>query len=184
MLPTLQPGERFIVEFVSPDFPARVPHDVGDVVVFHPPGNTAELYVHRMVAKGGDRIDTSGADVLINGKALPRQVLCTRRAEDDDWREDTISSETNNGRRYATTNHEEPVLAAVEGFDVPEGDFYVMGDARDNANDSRVQGPIPDAHFAGRVLYILWSSDWRRIGRSLTGDVPVAREDYCAAGAK
>jgi len=56
---------------------------------------------------------------------------------------------------------------------IPSGTLFVLGDNRDDSNDSRFMGPVPIARVKGRARVLYWSSDstgrvrWERIGRRL-----------------
>jgi signal peptidase I len=54
-------------------------------------------------------------------------------------------------------------------FTVPSGEFFMMGDNRDNSNDSRYWGTLPMDLIKGRAMFIYWSWDGRRIGRDGIG---------------
>lgn len=125
-------------DFIAVDTRYREPA-IGDVIVFHPPTDPEGSYVKRVAAIGGDRIAIQNGDVVINGVV-----------------EDKLFVPADSRRREYSVS-----MAARQ---VPEGSFFVLGDLRDNSNDSRFWGTVPDDNLVGKVTYIWYSSNAKRIG--------------------
>jgi signal peptidase I len=129
MLPTLQIGDRILVDKLSYDF-----HSVhrGDIIVFRkPPTDVGSPTIHdlvkRVIGLPGDRISAVDGHVYINGKRLYEPYLPAS----------------------ALTYHLTPQI-------VPKGDVFVMGDNRENSYDSRYFGPISEKLIVGRVVLIFY----------------------------
>ncbi len=162
-------GQKWIsccpVEFpgrvVLPDSPQR-----GDVAVFKLPTNTEVDYIKRVIGLPGDRIQMKFGVLYINGAAIPKVPV-----------EDYIDREAQgvgggrpiqqyqetlpNGVKYLVLD-EVPngsVDNTVE-YVVPEGHYFMMGDNRDNSQDSRFQdevGYVPIENYVGRADIIFFS---------------------------
>lgn len=167
MLPTLQPGDRVIVEKLSYRFgdPERQ-----DVVVFArdvfdeppdvpwhedarnfmrellglPTGNEQD-YIKRIVALAGDTVRYAGKPrrLYVNGKPVNEPYIFGRT----DDASGTIAEA--DCRRLK-------MQKAAEGCLVPEGKVFVMGDHRSNSEDSRLIGPIDEDKIVGHAFVVLW----------------------------
>jgi signal peptidase I len=140
MLPTLQIGDRIIVDKLSYHL-----HGVhrGDVVVFRRPAleeqNYADL-VKRVVGLPGETISSSGGQVYINGKVLS-----------EPWLPSGPNSTTGVLQPDA-----HPQFNLPGPVTIPAGDYFVMGDNRTSSQDSRFFGPIPQSLIVGRAVAVVW----------------------------
>jgi signal peptidase I len=137
MLPTLEVGDRLIVEKVSYRFEAP---ERGDIVVFEPPLSatagfrTGNAFIKRVVGLPGERIDIRSGKVFIDGRALDEPyVLEAPRYPDPEW--DSLG---------------------MPGGLIPGGAVFVMGDNRNNSQDSHVWGPLPIANIIGQTVFRFW----------------------------
>ncbi len=141
MEPTLQIGDRIVVDKLSYDFHGV---DRGNIIVFSTPPNedcagppVADL-VKRVIGLPGETISLSGGNVYINGKLL-----------DQSWLPASEQGKTYPGPSGAG-------YALHHPFRVPQGDVFVMGDNRMLSCDSRYWGPIKESTIVGKVDVRIW----------------------------
>lgn len=147
----------------------------GDIAVFRYPEDTSIDYIKRIVGLPGDRIRYEDKILYVNDVKMDQQYLgeyigvgmglgmtgASLRLEHLDGVDHQILVQ--NRRRIR------------EGeFMVPEGYDFAMGDNRDNSNDSRFWGPVPDKNLVGKafMIWMSWDSassgiSWSRIGTRL-----------------
>jgi signal peptidase I len=150
MEPAVQVGDHLIADMRA--WHRRDPQR-GDLVIFRHPENPAILVLDRVIGLPGERIDLQDKRVYIDGRPI-----------EDRWATHSDS------RTYSGSPFYPPLVVARDQFGplvIPEGAVFVMGDNRDNSRDSRFLGPIDRSLLIGRPLYIYWSRDRDRIGRSL-----------------
>ena len=136
----------------------------GDVAVFrHPPSNRDD-FIKRVVGMPGDRVQMIDGRLYLNGTVVPR-----RRIEDHvsrDFRgsvrrvaqyEETLP----NGKTYTIRESQGDRGPAdnTREFVVPPGNYFAVGDNRDDSNDSRSWGFVPFENFVGRAEIIFFSTD-------------------------
>lgn len=162
----------------------RVPPKRGDVVVFRHPVQDSD-FIKRVIGLPGDRIQMTNGAVHINGapvaleaapdfvegyrKQGPLQLYptCSNRPVDEGgtcvkerWVE-TLPG----GQRHQILNVRDGAFADnTEIFEVPEGHYFMLGDSRDNSNDSRYPqsngglGFVPQENLIGKARWVLFSS--------------------------
>jgi signal peptidase I len=147
----------------------------GDVLVFRFPLDHSVNFIKRVVGLPGDRVEYRNKQLFINGRPVPqaedggfeyresdqRQIQAARLREQLDGAEHEILLD---GVRRST----------YMDFNVPPGQYFVMGDNRDHSNDSRYWGFVPEANIVGKAFLIWFSWDgtrggvaWKRIGMSV-----------------
>lgn len=132
----------------------------GDLVLFRYPGNPETVYIKRVIGLPGDVIQSSGHELAINGKAVKHTLIAAMARADDT--EDTaldVYEETIAGRSYRIALLKAPPESQPFEAKVPAGHYFVMGDNRDNSNDSRYWGFLPETSLVGRPVVIWWSMD-------------------------
>jgi signal peptidase I len=130
MLPTLETGDRLVIEKVSYHFhqPQR-----GDIVVFQPPpqlqlqGYTKDqAFIKRVMATSGEVIAVVNGVVYLNNQPLAENYI------------------------YESPHYN------LEPVRVPESTLFVMGDNRNNSNDSHIWGFLPQENVIGRAIFCFW----------------------------
>jgi signal peptidase I len=135
----------------------------GDIVVFKLPADNSTDYIKRVIGLPGDRIQVTGGILSINGKPVPREqeppyieIFAGTEHRVAQYRE-TLP----NGVSYNVLDREPAGnLDNTEVFVVPEGHFFMMGDNRDNSDDSRAGvGYVPLENLVGKSQIIFFSTD-------------------------
>ena len=157
MLPGLKVGDFILVKKFTygikvnrtgPPIAFGKDPELGDVVVFIPP-HDHRPFVKRLIGKPGDRITYINKKIYVNGKPINQKLL----SEKDNLR---IYEELLNDR----TIQIQQITSRInypEEWEVPKGMYFVVGDNRDNSNDSGYWGFVPRENFMGTAGYI-WMS--------------------------
>lgn len=190
MLPTLEVGDLILVNKYQ--YGIRLPvinkkiieigePQRGDVMVFKYPENPSLDYIKRVVGVPGDTVTYKNKRLSVNGSPV------SYAPQPDYLDEETLSysqqftEKLGDGTHRILTNarapayvphphdfpHRENCSYDSEGFicKVPAGQYFMMGDNRDNSLDSRYWGFVPDQNIVGRAFFIwLNLGDLSRIG--------------------
>ncbi len=155
MVPTLEVGQRVLVDRVSYRFGDP---DPGDIVVFKPPRGADQQacgtdaydqgsqpcprptpqrsntnFIKRVVAVGGDRVSIDRGHVVVNGRVQKEPYI--------------------NPRSPCRGNE---ICNLPQAITIPNGFYFMMGDNRGESEDSRVWGPIPKKWMVGKAFVTYW----------------------------
>lgn len=170
MNPTLIQGDRVVVNKLA--YSLRVPFTLielarwaspqrGDVITFDSPRDELNL-IKRVVAVGGDKIEMHDNVLNINGKVVERVLVNSARVVPTEIGpiNAEISRETNGAVSYEVARLPKANFSReFEEVLVPEGHVMVMGDSRDNSNDSRFIGFIDVHRITGQATRVALSHD-------------------------
>ncbi len=170
MNPTLIQGDRVGVNKVA--YSLRVPFTLhhlvrwgaperGDVITFDSPLDEVNL-IKRVVAIAGDTVEMRDNTVLINGQAVQRKLIETSRLIPSEmgplnaeiWQEQ-LGQKTYESAKLVELNR----FKDFDAVQVPAGHILVLGDSRDNSNDSRFIGFIDVNRITGRAERVVMSHD-------------------------
>ncbi len=152
--------------------------DRGDVVVFRPPHHPDQDWIKRVVGLPGDTIAYSDHRVTVNGKPVAYRKIgrYIGKGRGQDMTGATLSAEALPGRTHPVLWREDiPFMMQGDGeWVVPEGSYFVMGDNRDNSEDSRFWGVLPETNLRGKafLIWMHWDSsaggvDFSRMGSQI-----------------
>ena len=190
MVPTLLVGDFILVNkyeyglrlpIVNTKVTDGKPLSRGDVVVFRYPKDESVDYIKRVIGLPGDTVAYEDKKLTINGKPVPETPL------PDYFDDERIGyakqfEEDLDGRKNRILNNPAvpPFIVGAEDFPyrdnckydargvtckVPPGNYFMMGDNRDNSADSRYWGFAPDKNIVGRAFFIWMNfSNLKRIG--------------------
>lgn len=140
---------------------ARTP-ERGDVVVFRPPPEPDRDFIKRVIGMPGDRIQVNEGVLYINGTAVERELVgptnaCPREGESS-FEALAYRETLPNGVSYITCDGGMTELDNTRVFVVPEHNYFMMGDDRDNSDDSRRSvGYVPFDNLVGPAQFVVAS---------------------------
>jgi len=151
--------------FTDIRFPAVRSVNRGEIVAFHYPRNPSVLFVKRTIGLGGDIVKIEKRKVYLNGKLLDEPYAHFQFSTVLPLR-DNFPPEVSEIERLPAAWGLDPAWAREmsryiekDGMRVPPGYLFVMGDNRDNSQDSRYWGFVPVEAVVGEPLFVYWSYD-------------------------
>lgn len=180
MYPTLEVGDFLFVSkytygyskhsfpFSFPKFSGRIWQDLpkrGDVVVFKFPGDNKTDFIKRIIGLPGDKIQVTNGRLYINDKLMNREPVGKYVIRDytlfpQEFTEYVETLPEGQVHRILEYSDEVEIVDNTPEFIVPEGQYFMMGDNRDNSNDSRKDiGFVPLENIEGKARILFYSHD-------------------------
>lgn len=129
MMPAMVPGDHFMVSKYA--YNNNAP-EFGDIVVYRHSENPALEYVRRIIGLPGETIEVRDRVILINNEPVA-----------DEWGFFDDSGPVSPKRNFGP-------------FEIPEGEYFVLGDNRYRCPDSRYYGPITHEALVGKAMVRYW----------------------------
>lgn len=161
MLPTLEIGDYILVnkfnyglrlpvigtKIVANNDPQR-----GDIMVFKYPGNPSINYIKRVVGVPGDKVRYEDKKLYINGEEIKPRFIAKvpPRSPTTIIYDETLGDVTHSIQHMVGRK---PSLE-LQQTTIPDNQYFVMGDNRDNSNDSRAWGMVEDKYVVGKAFAI------------------------------
>ena len=183
-MPTLLHGDFILVNKFTYGLRLPVIHkkvwsnklpDRGDVAVFRFPNNPNIDYIKRVIGLPGDTVTYKDKQILING-------IVIEQVDGDVYfgqgRDSVMNGAQVKDEQLFSASHK--ILLALNSnrgsgeWVIPDGRYFVMGDNRDNSNDSRFWGTVPEENLVGKA-FLVWMNwdisagqfDFGRIGTKI-----------------
>lgn len=162
----------FKTKFISIGEPKR-----GDIIVFRYPSDPSKDYVKRVIGIPGDHIYYHDKVIYVNNQEISQKLIQfandTHSSEDDSV-PIMLKEESLFGITHKIYQRPDAVAQDYEGI-VPANSYFVMGDNRDDSNDSRSWGFVPEENIIGKAVLIWFSWDsnsnnhirWHRLGKGV-----------------
>lgn len=174
MMPTLLVGDFLLVnkftygirlpvinkKIIEMNKPAR-----GDIVVFRFPKDPTVDYIKRIIGLPGDKLSYHNKQLYINN--TPATQVSLGRYHGVGQGSDMTGAEHFDENLLGIEHSilvRQGAISAEGSYVVPENHYFVMGDNRDNSNDSRYWGTVPEANLVGKAFFIWMNWDWENKG--------------------
>lgn len=158
----------------------------GDIIVFKYPGDRdnpdrdkmsgvtpySDYFIKRVIGLPGETIEIRGGSVLINNQPLPEYRVPAEPGINGKAPLTILESPPRQSNEPYTVYYSPKTLSSLpekppeifhygveKSYLIPQGNYFVMGDNRDDSADSRAWGPVAAELVIGRALFVFWSKD-------------------------
>jgi len=137
----------------------------GDIIIFKLPNKTPSRFIKRLIGLPGDKVQMVGGILYINDKPIEREYVGKIINENGDEFKRYLEILPNGAKYYAQYALFQPQAGSsdnTKAFHVPMGEYFFMGDNRNESNDSRIElGFIPSENFVAKAQFIFFSTkEW------------------------
>ncbi|WP_374034997.1 signal peptidase I [Bdellovibrio bacteriovorus] len=139
-------SDKWLVQWSTPER--------GDIVVFKYPENPDVYYIKRLIGLPGDRIEVRAGRITVNGQPFE---MASYEGPLVNNKEFYYFTENNTQKTYVVRFLSEENSADVQVYQVPPGQFFFMGDNRDQSSDSRFWGFVKNDYLVGKAS-VIWLS--------------------------
>lgn len=187
MEPTLNTGDFILVNKFTYGIRFPVTNTVlwennkpktGDVAVFRYPVNPNLDFIKRVIGTPGDRIEYTNKELSVNGVKVPYELVGNITFVDSNGNKVAVKESIENLEDVKHNIYQRNVNGRNFSVTVPEGHYFMMGDNRDDSDDSRSWGFVPEENLVGRAfaIWLSWDSHaenwidmirWNRIGTEI-----------------
>jgi signal peptidase I len=156
MANTIIPGDRVVMNKLFGQI------DRGQLVVFQYPDDST-YYICRVIGLPGETIQVRGNMVYVNERPLDEQRVLANALDPQEALKETSTEGNGPYSVYYTEHFQDPSFRGAgdfgvnSPFQIPDNTFFLMGDNRDNSEDSRHRGPVPRDFIWGRVSLVYYS---------------------------
>lgn len=166
------------LRLIDGDKPAR-----GDIVIFRYPHNPKQHFVKRCVALPGDELFLDNKDLYLHHTEGNEWILENFKEYETVTIADKVWVKNPYMKKHPGIHHDEKIinngnypapLFYLSAIQIPEGEYFMMGDNRDHSNDSRFWGAVPYDNIEGTPWFIYfsisedWEIRWDRVGKTPT----------------
>lgn len=158
--PTVNVGDKVVADLRA--FNNTEP-DYGDIAIFKQK-DSINPWVYRIVALPNDKVEIQHGFLIINGKKCKTRFIKETKSEEFNVNE--YEEELPNGHKHKIYTFKKPFeedINAVNKLTIPPNSYFLIGDNRDNAMDSRYIGAINKDELLGKLVFSFWGKTTDRI---------------------